>query len=226
MFRDQASGKIKEIPISAIVDMDNSVSFSAIKHKELRRVVTVYSAVLAGYNANEVVDHVKESMIGFDGIPADVDYAFTGEVAEQEANMNFLLGALGTALGLIVFLLVLQFNSISNPLIILLSIFLSFTGVLYGISLFGMPFVIMMTMMGIISLSGIVVNNGVVLIDYTQLLIARKKEQLGIPFEEMLPRLEAREANRFRRYRAFATGIAYCNHNHLRAYPTGHGPQY
>ena len=194
VFRDQASGKIKEIPISAIVDMDNSVSFSAIKHKELRRVVTVYSAVLAGYNANEVVDHVKESMIGFDGIPADVDYAFTGEVAEQEANMNFLLGALATALGLIVFLLVIQFNSISNPLIILLSIFLSFTGVLYGISLFGMPFVIMMTMMGIISLSGIVVNNGVVLIDYTQLLIARKKEQLGIPFEEMLPRLEAREA--------------------------------
>ena len=194
VFRDQASGKIKEIPISAIVDMDNSVSFSAIKHKELRRVVTVYSAVLAGYNANEVVDHVKESMIGFDGIPADVDYAFTGEVAEQEANMNFLLGALATALGLILFLLVIQFNSISNPLIILLSIFLSFTGVLYGISLFGMPFVIMMTMMGIISLSGIVVNNGVVLIDYTQLIIARKKEQLGIPFEEMLPRLEAREA--------------------------------
>ena len=108
--------------------------------------------------------------------------------------MSFLLGALATALGLIVFLLVLQFNSISNPLIILLSIFLSFTGVLYGISIFSMPFVIMMTMMGIISLSGIVVNNGVVLIDYTQLLIARKKEELGIPFEQMLPRIEAREA--------------------------------
>ena len=121
-------------------------------------------------------------------------YRFTGEVAEQEKNMNFLLGALATALGLIVFLLVLQFNSISNPLIILLSIFLSFTGVLYGISVFSMPFVIMMTMMGIISLSGIVVNNGVVLIDYTQLLIARKKEELGIPFEQMLPRIEAREA--------------------------------
>ncbi|MDA8639549.1 efflux RND transporter permease subunit, partial [Flavobacteriaceae bacterium] len=194
VFRDQASGKIKKVPISAVVDIDNSLSFSAIKHKELRRVVTVYSAVLAGYNANEVVDHVKESIAGFDGFPNDVDYQFTGEVAEQEANMSFLLGALATALGLIVFLLVLQFNSISNPLIILLSIFLSFTGVLYGISLFGMPFVIMMTMMGIISLSGIVVNNGVVLIDYTQLLIARKKEELGIHFDQMLPRLEAREA--------------------------------
>jgi len=194
VFRDQASGRIKEVPISAMVSIDNSTSFSAIKHKDLRRVVTVYSAVLAGYNANEVVDHVKESIAGFNGFPRGVDYTFTGEVAEQEKNMNFLLGALGTALGLILFLLVLQFNSISNPLIILLSIFLSFTGVLYGISGFGMPFVIMMTMMGIISLSGIVVNNGVVLIDYTQLLIARKKEALGIPFDQMLPRIEAREA--------------------------------
>ena len=194
VFRDQATGRIKEVPISAMVNIDNSTSFSAIKHKDLRRVVTVYSAVLAGYNANEVVDHVKESITGFSGFPRGVDYTFTGEVAEQEKNMSFLLGALGTALGLILFLLVLQFNSISNPLIILLSIFLSFTGVLYGISGFGMPFVIMMTMMGIISLSGIVVNNGVVLIDYTQLLIARKKEELGIPFEQMLPRLEAREA--------------------------------
>ena len=194
VFRDQASGRIKEIPVSAMVDVKNTVSFSAIKHKDLRRVVTVYSSVLAGYNANEVVANVQQRMQGFDGFPRGVTYQFTGEVAEQEKNMNFLLGALATALGLIVFLLVLQFNSISNPLIILLSIFLSFTGVLYGISVFQMPFVIMMTMMGIISLSGIVVNNGVVLIDYTQLLIARKKEELGIPFDQMLPRLEAREA--------------------------------
>ena len=194
VFRDQSNGKIKRIPVSAMVELENATSFSAIKHKDLRRVVTVYSDVLAGFNANEVVADVQESITGFDGFSRGVDYAFTGEVAEQEKNMNFLLGALGTALGLIVFLLVIQFNSISNPLIILLSIFLSFTGVLYGISVFQMPFVIMMTMMGIISLSGIVVNNGVVLIDYTQLLIARKKEELCIPFEQMLPRLEAREA--------------------------------
>ena len=194
VFRDQSNGKIKRIPVSAMVELENATSFSAIKHKDLRRVVTVYSDVLAGFNANEVVADVQESITGFDGFSRGVDYAFTGEVAEQEKNMNFLLGALGTALGLIVFLLVIQFNSISNPLIILLSIFLSFTGVLYGISVFQMPFVIMMTMMGIISLSGIVVNNGVVLIDYTQLLIARKKEELGIPFEQMLPRLETREA--------------------------------
>ena len=193
VFRDQATGKIKEIPVSALVSQENSFSYSAIKHKDLQRVVTVYSSVLTGYNANEVVANVKKSMLEYK-MPNNVDYQFAGEIEEQEDNMNFLLGALGAALGLILFLLVLQFNSISNPLIILLSIFLSFTGVLYGISIFQMPFVIMMTMMGVISLSGIVVNNGVVLIDYTQLLLARKKEELGLPLNEMLPRLDAREA--------------------------------
>ena len=84
VFRSQSSGKIREIPISAMVDMKNSNSFSAIKHKDLRRVVTVYSAVLAGYNANEVVDNVKQSIEGFTGFPRDVSYRFTGEVAEQE----------------------------------------------------------------------------------------------------------------------------------------------
>jgi multidrug efflux pump subunit AcrB len=87
-------------------------------------------------------------------------------------------------------LLVFQFNSISKPIIILISIFLSFTGVFFGITLFQMPFVILMTMMGIISLSGIVVNNGVVLLDYTQLLIDRKKQEMGIPNEQMLDNAE------------------------------------
>ena len=187
VFRDQSNGKIKEVPISATVKLKNANSFSAIKHKDLSRVVTVYSPILAGYNANEVFLNVKKAIeTGFEGFKSNVSYSFTGEIAEQEKNMSFLVSALFTALGLILFLLVLQFNSISNPLIILLSIFLSFTGVLYGISVFNMPFVIMMTMMGIISLSGIVVNNGVVLIDYTNLLVQRKKLDLGIQADKPL----------------------------------------
>ena len=89
--------------------------------------------------------------------------------------MAFLSIALLTAIGLIMLLLVFQFNSISKPIIILISIFLSFTGVLMGLIIFDMTFVIMMTMMGIIALSGIVVNNGVVLLDYIQLLSIEKK---------------------------------------------------
>ena len=173
IFRDQATGKIKEIPVSALVKQKSITNFSAIKHKELNRVVTLYSSVLAGYNANEVVDQLKIALNSFK-LPEGFNFKFSGEIEEQEKNMAFLSKALLTALGLILLLLVFQFNSISKPLIILLSILLSFTGVFLGLMVFQMPFVILMTMMGIIALAGIVVNNGVVLLDYTQLLIDRK----------------------------------------------------
>ncbi|MEC7068373.1 MAG: efflux RND transporter permease subunit, partial [Bacteroidota bacterium] len=192
-FRDQSSGKIKEIPIAALVKTKNSSSYSAIKHRKSIRLVTLYSDVLAGYNANEVVANVKSALLNY---PLDkgVEFKFTGEIEEQDKNMTFLSNALLAALALIMLLLVFQFNSISKPIIILISIFLSFTGVFFGITLFQMPFVILMTMMGIISLSGIVVNNGVVLLDYTQLLIDRKKIVLKLPKESMLPNNEAIDA--------------------------------
>ena len=192
-FRDQSTGKIKEIPIAALVKTQNSSSYSAIKHRKSIRLVTLYSDVLAGYNANEVVANVKSALLNY---PLDmgVEFKFTGEIEEQDKNMAFLSNALLAALALIMLLLVLQFNSISKPIIILISIFLSFTGVFFGITIFQMPFVILMTMMGIISLSGIVVNNGVVLLDYTQLLIDRKKIVLKLPEESMLPNNEAIDA--------------------------------
>ena len=192
-YRDQSSGKIKEIPIAALVKTQNSSSYSAIKHRKSIRLVTLYSDVLAGYNANELVANVKAALMNY---PLDfgVEFKFTGEIEEQEKNMTFLSNALLAALALIMLLLVFQFNSISKPIIILISIFLSFTGVFLGITLFQMPFVILMTMMGIISLSGIVVNNGVVLLDYTQLLIDRKKIILEVPEDEMLPNEDAVEA--------------------------------
>jgi multidrug efflux pump len=192
-YRDQSSGKIKEIPIAALVKTQNSSSYSAIKHRKSIRLVTLYSDVLAGYNANEVVANVKAALLNY---PLDfgVEFKFTGEIEEQEKNMTFLSNALLAALALIMLLLVFQFNSISKPIIILISIFLSFTGVFLGITLFQMPFVILMTMMGIISLSGIVVNNGVVLLDYSQLLIDRKKIILEVPEDGMLSNEDAVEA--------------------------------
>ena len=189
-FRDQSSGKIKEIPIAALVSKKNNASFSAIKHRKTVRMVTLYSDVLAGYNANEVMANVKSALTNYN-LDLGVEFKFTGEIEEQDKNMNFLTNALLAALALIMLLLVFQFNSISKPIIILISIFLSFTGVFMGITLFQMPFVILMTMMGIISLAGIVVNNGVVLLDYTQLLIDRKKNEIGISKEEMLDNDEA-----------------------------------
>jgi multidrug efflux pump len=180
-FRDQASGKIKEIPVSVVASKRNNSGFSAIKHKDIKRVVTVYSALSPGYtDAGAIVNQIQEEMKSFNALPKGVRIDFTGQIEEQNKQMAFLMGAFFTGLALIFFILIFQFNSISKPSIIMLAIFLSLIGVFGGIVITGSPFVIMMTMMGIISLAGIVVNNGVVLLDYTQLLIDRKKYELKV----------------------------------------------
>ena len=190
VFRDPSNGQIKEIPVSSLIERKNITSFNAIKHRQLNRIVTLYSDVLAGFNANAVVDEIKKALSSYN-LPNDVQFKFSGEIEEQEKNMSFLSNALLAALGLILLLLVFQFNSISKPIIILLSIFLSFTGVFLGLMAFQMPFVILMTMMGIIALAGIVVNNGVVLLDYTQLLIDRRCIELNIKPGTLLGKQEA-----------------------------------
>ncbi len=186
-FRDMASGQIKEVPVSAVTQQKNTSSFSAIKHKELKRVVTVYSAMSPGFtDAAAIVAQIQTEMENFSGKPKQVKIDFTGQIEEQTKQMTFLMGAFGTGLGLIFLILIFQFNSISKPVIIMLAVFLSLIGVFGGLIITGAPFVIMMTMMGIISLAGIVVNNGVVLLDYTQLLIDRKKQKFGLSKKEML----------------------------------------
>jgi multidrug efflux pump subunit AcrB len=187
-FRDQASGKIKEIPVSAVASQTNSSGFSAIKHKDVKRVVTVYSALSPGEtDAGAVVARIQNSMKSFNNLPRGIKIDYTGQIEEQAKQMTFLVGAFITGLLLIFFILIFQFNSISKPGIIMLAIFLSFIGVFGGLVITGAPFVIMMTMVGIISLAGIVVNNGVVLLDYAQLLIDRRKLQDGIADEDFLP---------------------------------------
>ena len=186
-FRDN-TGQIKAVPVSAIASQSNSSGFSAIKHRDTKRVVTVYSQLAPGYvDAAAVVNQIKEEMKNFDRISKDIKIDYTGQIEEQNKQQAFLGGAFFKGLALIFFILIFQFNSISKPTIIMIAIFLSFIGVFGGIVLTGSSFVIMMTMMGIISLAGIVVNNGVVLLDYTQLLIDRKKETLNLGEKEYLP---------------------------------------
>lgn len=180
IFRDQASGEIKEIPVSAVATKRNTSSFSAIKHRDLKRVVTVYSALTPGYtDAGAVVGKIQKEMASFE-VPQNIHIDYTGQIEEQNKQMNFLVNAFLAGLGLIMFILILQFNSISKSTIIMLAIFLSLLGVFGGLMITGWSFVIMMTMMGIIALAGIVVNNGVVLLDYTNILIDRRKLALNI----------------------------------------------
>ncbi|MCF6278982.1 MAG: efflux RND transporter permease subunit [Flavobacteriaceae bacterium] len=184
-FRDPASGKIKEVPVSSVTTQKNTSGFSSIKHKQTKRIVTVYSALSPGFvDAKIIVDQIQNEMHSFTEKPKDVKIDYTGQIEEQDKQMKFLMGAFFTGLGLIFFILIFQFNSVSKPAIIMLAIFLSLIGVFGGLIITGNSFVIMMSMMGIISLAGIVVNNGVVLLDYTQLLIDRKKDEQNLEKDE------------------------------------------
>lgn len=178
-------GEIVQVPISSVITTKNTSSFSAIKRKDLKRTITMYSNVLGGYNGTQIVNELKDELKGFD-FPNEINLSFTGEQEKQEDNMGFLLLALIYAIGGICLILVAQFNSISKPIIIISSVGLSLAGVFLGMLIFNMDFIIIMTMMGIISLAGIVVNNAIVLIDYTQILIDRKKYELGMESEELL----------------------------------------
>jgi len=184
-FRNQSTGRIKQVPISAVAKTENNNNFSAIKRIDLDRVVTIYSNVLSGYNATDVNDKIR-ALIEKYKAPNGVEVSFTGEQEKQAEEMAFLSKALLIAVLLIFLILVAQFNSAINPIIISISVFLSLIGVLFGLLIFRMDFVILMTMIGIISLAGIVVNNAIVLIDYINLIVKRKKEELNLSSKEKL----------------------------------------
>ncbi|MEE9364010.1 MAG: efflux RND transporter permease subunit [Cellulophaga sp.] len=196
IFRDPANGKIKEIPVSAVASKRNTSSYSAIKHKEGKRIVAVYSGLKPGGNAQIIVNQIQAEMEdgGKNIVPEGIKIDYTGQIEEQNKQQAFLVGAFFSGLGLIFLILIFQFSGISKPIIIMIAIFLSFIGVFGGLMLSGNPFVIMMTMMGIISLAGIVVNNGVVLLDYIQLLIDRKKLTLDKNDKDLLSKEDVTEA--------------------------------
>lgn len=178
-FRDQSTGKIVQVPVSAVAHTETSSTFSAVKRKDLNRVITLFSNVIENYNATEINVQIEDLLQDFN-MPPGITVSFTGEQEQQAEEMAFLSQALLIALVLIFLILVGQFNSTSTPIIISLSVLLSLIGVLLGLIVFRMEFVVMMTMIGIISLAGIVVNNAIVLIDYTYLIMKRKRLEQGL----------------------------------------------
>ena len=185
-FRDAATGRIKQVPISAVAKAKKTSTFSSIKRKDLKRVISIQSNVLEGSNPTETVEGIKASLKDYI-IPRGVTLDFTGEQEEQAEQLSFLSSALLIAVFLIFLILVSQFNSASTPLIILMTVVFSLIGVFLGLVIFRMEFVIMMTMIGIISLAGIVVNNAIVLIDFIKQLSARKRDELGLDEKAKLP---------------------------------------
>lgn len=177
-FRSASSGQISQVPISTVADIEYTSTFSSVKRKNLDRVVTIYSNVLEGYNANEIITEMDSYMEDYP-LPSGFTYEFTGEQQQQAEDMSFLNTAFMIALFAIFLIIVAQFNSISSPFIIILSVLFSTIGVFLGYAFTGMNISVIFTGVGIISLAGVVVNNAIVLIDYIYLLIRRKLDRLG-----------------------------------------------
>ena len=188
-FRDQSSGRIKQVPISAIATPSKTATFSAVKRNDLNRVITLYSGIEEGANANLIIAEMQQLLKNYE-LPKGVTLNYTGQQEEQAKELGFLSGALLIAVFLIFLIIVGQFNSARIPFLILTTVILSLIGVLLGLLIFRMDFVIIMTMIGIISLSGVVVNNAIVLADYGTQLINRRKAELGLDENVPLPEAE------------------------------------
>ena len=186
IFRSQSDGQIKEVPISAVATSVRASTFSVMKRKDLDRIITINSNTLEGYNANDVVSKLESKLSEFT-IPAGIGLSFTGQQEEQAKEMAFLSKALLIALFLIFLIIVSQFNSVTTPFIIGFSVFFSLIGVLLGLVIFQMDFVIIMTMIGIISLAGVVVNNAIVLLDYINIVVERYKVEHDVSEGSNLP---------------------------------------
>jgi len=163
---------VRSIPISAVADISFTTSYGGIIHKDHDKVITLASNVLDGYNANEIVQRLEGELANME-IPDGYKVEFTGEQEEQEESAQFLSMAFLAAFLLIFIVLVMQFNSLTKPVIILTQIIFSTIGVLLGFIIFKIDFSVIMTGMGIIAVGGIVVKNAIILIDYSDLLIER-----------------------------------------------------
>ncbi len=178
-YRDMnMGGQIRQVPISTFGDVKYSVTYNGIKRKNQKRVVTLTSNVLTGYNANEVVAKITGAVAEFPQPNKEVVVDMTGEAEEQAETMGFLGKAMLISLAIILLILVSQFNSIGRTVIILSQIIFSIIGVLLGLAIFGMDISIVMTGVGIIALAGIAVRNGILLVEFID--IKRKEEGLNL----------------------------------------------
>jgi multidrug efflux pump len=184
-FRDKLGNK-KEVPISAVAELEYGSTYGSVKRKDLNKVISIFSNVTDGYNATEINNQLKDLVAQYD-VPEGISVKFTGEQEEQAKSQAFLMRALFIAVSVIFLIIVAQFNSVTTPFIIMASVVLSTIGVFLGLVIFNMDFVVIMTGIGIISLAGVVVNNAIVLIDYTNLVRERKREELNTPEGEFLP---------------------------------------
>lgn len=175
-FMDMATGQYKSVPIAPLVKVDLTNTLGSVNRKNQKRVITLRSNVLEsqGYTAQGVNVELAKSIAQFNRtLPPGVTIKQTGEGEEMAETMNFLTLALVAAMLIILFILVLQFNSVSKSVIILTEIVFSVIGVMLGYALTGMTVSVVMTGVGILGLAGIVIKNGILVIEFADELRAR-----------------------------------------------------
>jgi multidrug efflux pump len=181
VYRDMVSGgQLRQVPITSVADITYSTTFSQINRKNQERLVTLSSDVVPGYNANQIVAQIQQVINQMD-VPNGYTIKMGGEQEDQQESMNFLISAFGIAILLIYLILATQFNSVVKPLIIFVTILLSLIGVLLGFIIAGKSFSVIMSGVGIIALAGIVVKNGILLIEFIEELRGR-----GVPLREAI----------------------------------------
>lgn len=171
-YRDMNSGLLRSIPLSSLATVKYQNSVGGINRTNLKRVITITSNVLSGYTANEIIAKINKSIPKFEKSET-IDIKITGEQEDQQESMLFLMKAMMLSLFLILFILITQFNSFSKMAIIISEVLFSLIGVFIGFSLTGMSISIIMTGMGIVALAGIVVRNGILLVEFTDVMKMR-----------------------------------------------------
>jgi multidrug efflux pump subunit AcrB len=161
----QPNSPPNKIPLSAVAHVRYETSYGGVQRIDNQRVITITSNVLSGYNANEIVARIGQAMPQFP-LPEGYSIQFTGEQDMQAETGQFMVTAMFIALALIFVILVAQFNSMAKPLIIIAQFFFSFIGVLLGFIVFEIDISVMMTGFGIIAVAGVVVKNGIIIVDY------------------------------------------------------------
>jgi multidrug efflux pump len=171
VYRDMGmGGMIRQVPVSAFADIRYGTTYGGIKRKDQKRIISLTSNVLGGYNENEVVANIKQELADFKA-PTGVTITMGGQQEEQAETGAFLGNAMMIAMALIFLILIMQFNSLSRTLIIMSEIIFSVFGVFLGVGIFGIDFSIVMSGIGIVALAGIVVRNGILLVEFMDLML-------------------------------------------------------
>ena len=176
VFMDMNTMQIKSVPLGAIASLNYTNTAGGIKRKNVRRTIQLQSSVTDPTQVTRINAELSDRISEFrqkNSLPENVVIKQSGQSEQEKETQSFLGTALLMAIGIIFLILVLQFNSMSKPFIVITEIFFSVIGVFLGYALSGITLASIMVGVGIVGLAGIVIKNGILLIEFTDELRSR-----------------------------------------------------